>query len=814
MNSSLSRTRRIVTGLVLVATLASCSGGSSGSVDVVANPADTGLLPTDNGFTFANFGSSATREVFNAEDLVTMFGSEACVGGVEAPCSPTTQAAAWARMVNEARASGHCEGLAVQAAARFDTKQTPATRDLLNAGDVTHGIMRAFATQFLPEVQDATNSWAKKSLGDIVNELVSSMKTGSVEYSLGIYTPTGGHAVLPYAVEFPSKDLAVVKVYDSNWPGKERYVVFDLAADKWFFSFNGQDPQKDECAWTGKAGDVDITPMSVRTSATCPFCGTKSTVAKSVLLIRSTGVEWEVKTKNGTFSPSTGTAVDGTTSRGLRSASCSETVSLPEFILSVDTPEFELTLPETASAYISNGKSVIQIQTKGKKARKPIKFTETSVTSSDPGTTVTLAANNFATQVTADTTVINFDATSIVVDATVNGETKTVTANVETPQVIVTTDTGAVVTTTANVNLSQVEAVVPVDLTPTAVKPGLAPLAVREASVTTIATTTTAVATTTTVAGVTTTVAVNDTKPTATPTAAALSVVPTAPASSPLRNDVSFVVGDPVNITIPNVTPGVWLQLIISSPTRVLQTSQANSAGKVVFKTTIPLDTKVSTSGLRPQSVNNVLFYDLMIYSKTFPQYNQKAQIEVGPTSKATSSPTTVASGTASTVAPTTTLRATTTVAPTTGTNAPTATTVAPTTTVRATTTTPAPTTTLAANNVTLKFSVVGTGWNPTVKIHTAKEQWDQDWDNMDLICTSASSCQGATKTIPYGNYFFFDISTDQPQSYASFGAGSGGSNIQTRIQSYRICGPNYPGYASRTCEITLYKNDYYLFYG
>ena len=691
MNSTFSRTRRIVTGLVLVATLASCSGGSSGSTDVVATPADSGLLPTDDGFTFANFGSSATKEVFNTDDLVTMFGKEACVGGVETPCTPTTQAAAWARMVNEARASGHCEGLAVQAAARFDTKQTPATGALLNAGDVTHGIMRAFATQFLPEVQDATNSWAKKSLSDIVNELVSSMKTGSVAYSLGIYTPTGGHAVLPYAVEFPSKDLAVIKVYDSNWPGKERYVVIDLAEKKWFFSFNGQDPQKDECAWTGKAGDIDLTPMSVRTSATCPFCGTKSTVAKSVLLIRSTGVEWEVKTKNGTFSPSDGTAVDGTSSRGLRSASCSKTVSLPEFILSVDTPDFELTLPETASAYISNGKSVVQIQTKGKKARKPIKFTETSVTSSDPGTTVTLAANNFATQVTADTTVINFDATSIVVDATINGETTTVTANEAAPQVIVTTDTGAVVTTTEKVNLSNVEAVVVEELIPTAVKPGLAPLAEREAPAPAV--TTTIAATTTTVAGVPTTVAVNDPKPTTTPTAAALSAVPLAPANSPLRNDVSYRVGDPVNITIPNVKPGVWLQLIISPPTRVLQTVQANSAGRVVFKTTIPLDTKVSTSGLRPSSPINNLSYNMYIWAENYTVYQQRVQVEIGPSLLIITEE-----------MPTTVPKTTTTVAATTTTTVPATTT---TTTSTTTTTVPKYTLTVTPEN---NYSQTATG--------------------------------------------------------------------------------------------------------
>ncbi|MEI6198488.1 MAG: hypothetical protein WCP83_00930 [Actinomycetota bacterium] len=695
MKTAVGRTRRIVIGVLLAATLASCSAGKSGSSAVVATPADSGLQPTADGFTFANFGSAASTEQFDSKDLVTMFGKAACVGGVEEPCALTTQAAAWARMVNEARASGHCEGLAVQAAARFDAKQNPVTGDLLNAGDVTHGIMRAFATQFLPEVQDATNSWAKKSLSDIVNELVSSMKKGTVEYSLGLYTPTGGHAVLPYAVQFPSKNLAVVKVYDSNWPGKERYVVFDLAAKKWFFSFNGQDPQKDECAWTGKAGDIDLTPMSVRTSATCPFCGAKTTVAKSVLLIRSTGVEWQVKTKNGTYSPSNSTAVDGTTVRGLRSASCSKTVSLPEFVLSVDTPDFELTLPETSSAYISNGKSVIQIQTTGKKARKPIKFTQTSVTSNDSGTTVTLAANNFATQVTADTSVINFGATSIVVDATVNGETKTVTANAEAPQVVVTTDTGVVVSTTSNVNLSKVDAVIPVDLTPTAVKPGLAPLAVREA---------TAPAVTTTI----------ETATTISSTAAGTTTLPSRATTTTVK---------------PTTTTG---GTVATTPS----TSGSNSS------------LSVTTTTVRLTS-------------------------------------------TTLTAAPTTT-------------HAPTTTVTSPTTTRAPTTTVP---TTVAANNVTLKFIVVGTGWNPTVKINSGQQMYDQDWGNMDLICTSASTCQGATTTIPYGNYFFFDISTDQDQSYVAFGDGQCCTNMINTGRGYRQCNASYPGYISKTCEITLYKN-------
>ena len=669
MKRTFTTTRRIIAAVLIVAAVAGCSGGSGSSAAVTADPADSGLQPLANGFNFANFGSSVTKEYFNTEDLVTMFGSAACVDGKESPCELTTQAAAWARMVNEARASGHCEGLAVQAAARFDDKATPVTKELQNAGDVTHGIMRAFATQFLPEVQDATNEWAKKSLADIVNELVATMKTGKVEYSLGLYTPTGGHAVLPYAIQFPSKDLAVIKVYDSNWPGQERFVVIDLAAKKWFFSFNGKDPQKDECAWTGGAGDIDMTPMTARTSATCPFCGDKATVTKSVLLIRSTGVEWSVKTKNGTFSPSNVTAVEGTNSRSLRSASCGETVSIPEFVLTTDSPDFELTLPETASAYVSNGKSVVQIQTTGNKARKPIKFTQTSVESDDPGTTVTLAANNLATQVTADTTVINFTDTEIVVAATIGTETKTVTADVTTPQVIVSTDTGTVVTTTNNVDLKKTEVVVTPDLIPPTIKGELPPAEVREAAAAVATTTTTVAATTTTV----TATAAAQEKPTAVPTTKELDAISDAPSGTPMTSKKSYTEGDKLSFTQPGFEPNSWVQVVVSPPAKVLQTVQASSTGKVTVNTKLPT-TAVGASSLRRPRASTLLSQRLCLVAFARGEYDSGDCVSLS-----------VYRATTSTVA-----GATTTVAPATTTAATTTTVAATTTTVAATTTTTA----------------------------------------------------------------------------------------------------------------------------
>lgn len=172
------RALRLSIAAVIVLSLTACSGGG-GSTAVVNENASSGMIPEENGFSFANFGSRATPEVFNAEDLVQMFGAQACVDENTTQCVPTAEAASWARMVNEARASGHCEGLAVQSAARFSAKSDPVTVRLSNEGDVTHGIIRAFATQFLPEVQEATNNWAKKSLADIVNELAANFKAGS-----------------------------------------------------------------------------------------------------------------------------------------------------------------------------------------------------------------------------------------------------------------------------------------------------------------------------------------------------------------------------------------------------------------------------------------------------------------------------------------------------------------------------------------------------------------------------------------------------------------------------------------------------------
>ena len=179
---------RFLRCLTLIAVVSACSG-SAVSVNVSA-PIDGDLRPMEDGFSFANFPSSGTDETFNAQDLFELFGAEACVDGVVKPCTPIAEAAAWARMVNQARISGHCEGMVVESSKRFIDKEVPATSELNNDPQVIHRIFRQFSTQFFQEVVDERDSWAKKSLAEIVNAIADGPNEG--EPQSGLYSPEPG----------------------------------------------------------------------------------------------------------------------------------------------------------------------------------------------------------------------------------------------------------------------------------------------------------------------------------------------------------------------------------------------------------------------------------------------------------------------------------------------------------------------------------------------------------------------------------------------------------------------------------------------
>lgn len=402
--------RRLVnlTKFFLVIVALSACGGSKGSSSS-SGPVATKLQTSINGWSFPNYPSSEFPDTdFNEEDLVSMFGSgdQICVGGVATPCKLTAEASAWARMVNQSRASGACEGLVAIASTRFNNKEQPSTVKLPAQAETLHAVMRAFATQFLPEVQDAITMWLNKSLEEKIDELTESFAAGTLNYTLGLYTEGGGHAILPYAIEYPTPDTPKILLYDSNWPGKNRYIDVDLKAKTWRFSFSGEDPANDPDAWTGGPQDMDLTPLAAR-EGTCPFCGDGTKVAKTTMLIRSSNLDWSVETDGGVVSPASPVGTDGTSVLPVKGAvkrdSYDYLVSVPN---APDTKssttvakttrkktKSKLKFSGSTSVYAIMPDGIAQFTTPGT-SKNPVEIEGSSISTKDPGVDLTLASGN------------------------------------------------------------------------------------------------------------------------------------------------------------------------------------------------------------------------------------------------------------------------------------------------------------------------------------------------------------------------------------------------------------------------------------
>ena len=395
--------------LVLIA-LSACGGSGGSSSSGSSGPSvATELQTTINGWSFPNYPSSTFPDTdFNEADLVSMFGSgkEICVGGVATPCKLTAEASAWARMVNQSRASGHCEGLVAIASTRFNNKETPETVKLPSQAETLHAIMRAFATQFLPEVQDSITLWLNKSLEEKVDELKTSFATGKLNYTLGLYTAGGGHALLPYAIEYPTPTTPRILLYDSNWPGKNRYVDVDLTAQTWRFSFSSEDPEADTAPWTGGPQDMDLTPLSAR-EGTCPFCGDGTKASKTTMLIRSSNLDWSVETDDGVVSPENPVGTDGTSVLPVKGAVKRDSY---DYLVSVPTASdgksattvakkngkkvrSKLKFSGSTSVYAIMPDGIAQFTTPGT-SDNPVEIEGSSISTKDPGVDLTLASGN------------------------------------------------------------------------------------------------------------------------------------------------------------------------------------------------------------------------------------------------------------------------------------------------------------------------------------------------------------------------------------------------------------------------------------
>lgn len=252
--------------------------------------ADLKFRPNSNGFNFENGGNAAyprTPGFVNAPEMIRLFGAkDVCIGGrtIGNSCRMTPAASEFARKVNRSMNGGQCEGMAVASLSFFRgidqiTKYAPGAR---TAHDVNREQVRGllgyyFAYQFSDPVIaakiDAKRRFTPVQTMERVIELIQKGDPGV----LFMRSPDNmsGHAVSPYAVEDRGNGIHWIRIYDNNWPNKERYVEVDKNANTWKYELAAINPSVSKMPWAGNATSYTfgVVPISVRQQKiVCPFC--------------------------------------------------------------------------------------------------------------------------------------------------------------------------------------------------------------------------------------------------------------------------------------------------------------------------------------------------------------------------------------------------------------------------------------------------------------------------------------------------------------------------------------------------------------
>jgi hypothetical protein len=252
--------------------------------------ADLGFRPKTHGYNFENGGNAAfprTPGFVSPREMIRLFGAkDVCIGGraVGNNCRMTPAAAEFARKVNRSMNGGQCEGMAVSALTFHRgidqiTQFSPTARSAHDVGrEQVRGLIGYyFAYQFSDPViaakMDAKRRYTPVQTMERVVNLIQKGDPGV----LFMRSPDNmsGHAVSPYAVEDRGNGIYWIRIYDNNWPNKERYVEVDKNLNTWKYELAAINPAVPKMPWAGSATSYTfgVVPISVRQQKIiCPFC--------------------------------------------------------------------------------------------------------------------------------------------------------------------------------------------------------------------------------------------------------------------------------------------------------------------------------------------------------------------------------------------------------------------------------------------------------------------------------------------------------------------------------------------------------------
>ena len=264
----------------------SCSGPAPSEFGSGELCVDSGYRQ-DSKFSFANWGNyQYTGDTFNADEFVTLFGAaNVCISGAAENCVLTTKSQARLDLLNKQVAGGRCEGMVVMSAllaagaVKLEDLQPGAksVSDLdPNDPKLLKQINYWWATQFSPKVLADTEIIRGKGIKGVLDGALKGLRKG-VFATMGIYTKSSGHALLPVGVTRASDGTFNIIVYDSNLPDQLSRVVIDPVKETWIYLEGAVTPGQATGGWSGTSGTIELTPLISREGGSaCEFCDDKS----------------------------------------------------------------------------------------------------------------------------------------------------------------------------------------------------------------------------------------------------------------------------------------------------------------------------------------------------------------------------------------------------------------------------------------------------------------------------------------------------------------------------------------------------------
>ena len=231
----------------------------------------SGFTVSRNGFSFPNWSGVTDENALAFKQMGLLFaGATNChKDELGAHCDVRGGVRVDLDHINEHLSQGRCEGMVILAARLYKhpANITQISKSAHNASQLSqdeaeHQIAFWWATQLSPTIgleSLRTVGLKPTEIGRLIFESLSRKEM----VSLGVYTETSGHTVLPISVD-ETETQFVVRLYDPNQPRVVPKLIINKSTEKWSITpYVATTGTRGSIQWTGP-GRLDIVPISLR----------------------------------------------------------------------------------------------------------------------------------------------------------------------------------------------------------------------------------------------------------------------------------------------------------------------------------------------------------------------------------------------------------------------------------------------------------------------------------------------------------------------------------------------------------------------